>query len=69
MGYGKDQIRELESTINKCPVEVVVAGTPVDLDKLIKLKGNRSIVRVRYEYKDAGKPGLEKILNDFLKKI
>jgi predicted GTPase len=67
IGYGKAQVRELESTINKCPVDVVVAGTPVDLNRLIKLKGNKPIVRVRYDYDEISKPGLRDIIRDFLK--
>jgi len=67
MGYGKAQVRELESTINKCPVDVVVTGTPVDLNRLIKLKGNKPIVRVRYNYDEISKPGLKEIIRDFLK--
>ncbi len=65
MGYGDKQISELESTINKCPVDVVLAGTPIDLGRLIKLKGGRSLVRVWYEYDDITKPGLEKYLEKF----
>jgi predicted GTPase len=65
MGYGDKQIRELESTINKCPAEVVVAGTPIDLSRLIKLKSGKRFVRVRYEYKDISKPPLSKFLENF----
>ncbi len=68
MGYGKKQIQELESTINKCTADVVVAGTPVDLNRLIKLKGNKKLVRVRYEYDDVGKPTLEDIIEKFVQK-
>ena len=67
MGYGKAQVRELESTIDRCPVDVVVTGTPVDLNRLIKLKGNKPIVRVRYNYDEISKPGLKEIIRDFLK--
>ena len=66
MGYGNKQVKELEATINKCPADIVVAGTPIDLSRLIKLKGNKEIVRVRYEYADISKPGLKDILKPYL---
>jgi predicted GTPase len=66
MGYGDKQVRELEKTINNYPVDVVVEGTPIDLNRLIKLKGDKSIVRVRYEYADIGKPELKSALKKFL---
>jgi predicted GTPase len=31
MGYGDEQLRELEETINAIPCDVVVTGTPIDL--------------------------------------
>ena len=67
MGYGTKQVKELETTINSCPAEIVVTGTPIDLNRLIKLKGKKEIVRVRYEYVDIGKPTLEDAIKRFLK--
>ncbi|WP_455393153.1 cyclic 2,3-diphosphoglycerate synthase [[Eubacterium] cellulosolvens] len=67
MGYGNKQVHELEATINKCPAEIIVTGTPIDLTNLIKFKGSKEVVRVRYEYDDLTKPGLKGILKDFLR--
>jgi predicted GTPase len=47
MGYGSQQMSELEQTINAADAEVVVIGTPIDLGRLLKL--NKPSVRVRYE--------------------
>ena len=66
VGYGSEQIRDLEKTINKVDCDCVVVATPVDLSKLIKIK--KPSVRVTYEIDEIGKPDLEDVLDDFLKK-
>jgi len=60
VGYGKEQIRELEETINATPCDAVVIGTPIDLRKALRL--NKPAVRVRYELQEVGKPNLEEVL-------
>lgn len=67
MGYGTKQIKELEETINNAKCDVVVSGTPINLNKI--LKSNKPIVRVRYELQEIGKPNLETILDKFEKKF
>ncbi len=47
MGYGAEQIAELEETIRRTPCEVVVVGTPIDLTSVLKI--DKPAVRVRYE--------------------
>jgi predicted GTPase len=47
MGYTDEQVKELEQTINNSPADVVVAGTPIDLKRIIKVK--KPVVRVRYD--------------------
>ncbi len=66
MGYGKDQMKELEDTINKADVDAVVIGTPIDLGRLIKI--NKPSVRIRYDLQEIGRPNLEDILSDFAEK-
>ncbi len=66
MGYGKQQIKDLEATINNTPCDLVVSGTPIDLNRVVKV--NKPIVRVRYELDEIGKPTLKDVLEDFLKK-
>ncbi len=60
MGYGDAMMRDLEETINKMDVDVVVSGTPIDLTRVIKI--NKPIQRVRYELQEIGEPTLKTIL-------
>jgi predicted GTPase len=60
MGYGEEQIRDLEATVNRSEAEVVVFATPVDLRRLLRLE--KPAVRVRYELQEIGKPDLEDAL-------
>jgi predicted GTPase len=60
MGYGEEQVRELEATIARVPCDVVVIGTPIDLRRLIAI--GAPTVRVRYELQEIGKPDLEDVL-------
>ncbi len=66
MGYGDTQMKELEMTINKSDVDAIVIGTPIDLGKLIKI--NKPNTRVRYDLQEIGRPNLEDILSEFVKK-
>jgi predicted GTPase len=62
MGYGPDQIKELEQTINSAQADLVIIGTPIDLGKLLKL--NKPSVRIRYELQVIGQPTLAAILEE-----
>ena len=64
MGYGKEQIKELEETINRCDADVVVSGTPIDLNRILNV--NKPIVRVRYGVGKETEKGLRHILDEFL---
>lgn len=63
MGYGKNQIRDLEDTINRAECDVVVSGTPIDLGKLVKI--NKPLLRVAYNLDDTTINELTKILRKF----
>ena len=63
MGYTDEQIEELEQTINASECDIVVAGTPIDLARVVKV--NKPVVRVKYELQEIGEPNLEIILKDF----
>ncbi|MBM3314252.1 hypothetical protein FJY71_00210 [candidate division WOR-3 bacterium] len=65
MGYSRDQLGELEQTINAADCDAVVSGTPIDLSRIVR--ANKPIVRVRYSLEEKGEPGLEAILRDALK--
>jgi predicted GTPase len=60
MGYGGQQTRELEETINRSDVDLVLIGTPIDLNRIIKI--NKPTQRVRYELQEIGQPTLEDLL-------
>lgn len=60
VGYGTEQMKELEETINKTPCDVVLIGTPIDLRQVLQL--NKPAARANYELKELSKPSLEDIL-------
>ncbi len=66
MGYGDQQVKDLEKTIANTPCDAVVIGTPIDLGRIIKIK--QPTVKVGYELQEIGTPNLEGVLKDFCKK-
>jgi predicted GTPase len=62
MGYGDEQIRELEQTIHNADVDLVVVGTPIDLTRVLKI--DKPFQRVRYELQEIGQPTLEDLLKE-----
>ncbi len=64
IGYSREQIKDLEDTINNIPCDIVLIATPVDLRRIIKI--NKPVIRVRYEVKEIGKPDLEEAVEKFL---
>jgi len=67
LGYGKEQIEELEKVINAVPCDVVVIGTPVDLRRVLRL--NKPAVKVTYELEELTSPNLEQLLKRFLREL
>ncbi|MDZ7373252.1 MAG: cyclic 2,3-diphosphoglycerate synthase [candidate division KSB1 bacterium] len=67
MGYGAQQIRELEETIALTPAEAVVIATPVDLRRLFKIE--KPSTRVYYELQEIGQPTLEEVLQPILDRL
>jgi len=65
MGYGDQQIKDLEKTINDTVCDLVVIGTPIDLRRIINIK--HPAVQVGYELQEIGQPTLKGLLKDFLK--
>ncbi|MGB7297173.1 MAG: cyclic 2,3-diphosphoglycerate synthase [Candidatus Aminicenantales bacterium] len=63
MGYGEKQTRELAATINKIDCDLVVSGTPIDLNRV--LTTNKTLLRVRYELQEIGSPTLKDVLKTF----
>jgi predicted GTPase len=67
MGYGEEQVRDLEATIERVPCDVVVVGTPADLSRLMRIR--QPVVRVRYELQEIGRPDLTDALASFLEQL
>ena len=65
MGYGEQQLKDLEATINQTDCDSVVIGTPIDLGRIIKI--NKPHTRVNYNLQEIGRPNLEMVLDDFVK--
>ena len=66
MGYGEQQMKDLEATINKVKADLVIIATPIDLGRIVKFKKNT--VRVTYELEEIGTPTLKEILTARFKK-
>ena len=64
MGYGDDQVRDLEDTINSADCEAVVIGTPIDLRRIVDIK--HPSTRVTYELEEIGEHTLDDILSGFI---
>jgi predicted GTPase len=64
MGYGEQQTRDLEATINNTECDAVVIGTPIDLNRVVKI--NKPNTRVYYDLQEIGHPELGHALDDFL---
>ncbi len=66
MGYGEQQLKDLEDTINKTDCDAVIIGTPIDLTRVIEI--NKPTTRVHYDLDEVGNPNLKDILHDFIEK-
>lgn len=64
MGYSREQTQELEETIRRIDCDTVIAGTPVDLRRVIKV--DKPIVRVHYELDEIGHPSLDELITERL---
>ena len=62
MGYGGQQVADLQETINNVPCDLVIIATPIDLTRILEIA--RPTQRVRYELQEIGKPDLADILRE-----
>ncbi|MDA3821926.1 MAG: cyclic 2,3-diphosphoglycerate synthase [Bacteroidales bacterium] len=65
MGYGEQQLKDLEATINGTDCDSVVIGTPIDLNRIINIK--KPNTRVYYDLQEIGLPNLYDVIEDFTK--
>lgn len=66
MGYGEQQLKDLETTINNTECDSVVIGTPIDLNRIINIK--KPNTRVYYDLQEIGHPDLTEVIDEFIKK-
>ncbi|HKH88178.1 MAG TPA: hypothetical protein VKA05_05110, partial [Acidimicrobiales bacterium] len=60
MGYSPAQIDELRRTIDACPADVIVTGTPIDLARIVRIE--RPVRRASYSLVERGSPSLAELL-------
>ncbi len=66
MGYGDQQVKDLEATVEATECDSVVIGTPIDLNRIIKI--TKPNTRVYYDLQEIGSPNLSEVIGEFLKK-
>ena len=66
MGYSDQQLKDLEATISACDCDSVIIGTPIDLNRIIKI--DKPNTRVYYDLEEIGYPKLSHIIDQFIKK-
>lgn len=64
MGYGEEQLKDLEATINQVDCDVVIIGTPMDLSRIINI--NKPKTRIQYELDEVTEPNLKEVLGQFI---
>jgi predicted GTPase len=64
MGYGDQQVADLEATINATPADVVVEGTPIDLKRIISV--NKPIANISYELEEVDPGTIEEMVQAIL---
>jgi predicted GTPase len=67
MGYSDEQLRELEATIDRAECDAVIAGTPIDLRRLIASR--HPIVHARYELREIPPPDLADVLEPVVARV
>jgi predicted GTPase len=67
MGYGDEQLRELEETIDRVECDVVVTGTPFDLGRLISTR--HPLRHARYELRELGRPTLAEFVQPIVEGV
>ncbi|MBN2790844.1 MAG: GTPase [Candidatus Delongbacteria bacterium] len=67
MGYGDEQVKDLETTINNTECDTVIIGTPMDLNRIINI--NKPTVRIGYDLDEIGKPNLTGVIDEFIAKF
>ncbi|MDR0466923.1 MAG: GTPase, partial [Deltaproteobacteria bacterium] len=67
MGYGEQQMQDLSATIARTECDGVVIATPIDLARVVRI--DKPCTRVEYSLQEIGKPDMDDVLADFIRKI
>eukprot|EP01083_Nonionella_stella_P165062 548172_1 len=67
MGYGDQQVQDLEDTINATQCDVVVSGTPIDLGRILNV--NKPLIRATYDLQCIGTPDLSHLIEARFKAV
>ncbi|MEM4285581.1 MAG: hypothetical protein QXR25_07505 [Candidatus Nitrosocaldus sp.] len=67
LGYSKEQMLELEHTLNAADCDAIILATPADIRRRLRI--NKEVAKVRFTIIDVIKPGLREHLNDVVMKI
>jgi len=67
MGYGNQQLLDLEKTINNTKCDTVIIATPIDLNRIIKIR--KPNTRVYYDLQEIGDPDLSQVIDEFIRKL
>lgn len=65
MGYSAQQVKDLETTIENTPCDLVLIATPVDINRFMKI--NKPTVKIGYELQEIGKPDFKDVIECFAK--
>jgi predicted GTPase len=66
MGYGDQQVHDLEATINATDCDAVVVGTPIDLSRIVKIE--KPYTRVTYDLAPTDGPDLKELVAQAVKR-
>lgn len=66
LGYGEEQLKDLEATIEHAACDTVVIGTPIDLSRVVSIP--KPSTRVHYDLQERTHPALKDTLKDFIQK-
>lgn len=64
IGYSKEQIHDLEETINQASADLVITATPIDITRILKV--NKPMVRIGYYLRELSKPDIQDIITEFV---
>lgn len=63
MGYGEQQIKDMEETIRRADCDAILSATPIDLTRVLTI--DKPVVRVNYDLQEIGRPTVKDVLANF----